>query len=111
MRSTPPLRRFRSSSVRSFAVAKKGINYKSTPDWEKAAMEFTGGRGVDQVVEVGGAGTLTRSFGAIRVGGKISLIRGLSGPATELNPGLILARRANVLTRRGWFSKTALTNW
>jgi NADPH:quinone reductase-like Zn-dependent oxidoreductase len=23
--------------------ANKGINYKSTPDWEKAAMEFTGG--------------------------------------------------------------------
>jgi NADPH:quinone reductase-like Zn-dependent oxidoreductase len=76
--------------------ANRGINYKSTPDWEKAAMEFTGGLGVDHVVEVGGAGTLTRSFGAIRVGGKISLIGGLSGPATELNPGLILARRANV---------------
>lgn len=76
--------------------AKHGINYKSTPAWEKAAMDFTGGRGVDQVVEVGGAGTLARSFGAIRVGGKISLIGGLSGPATELNPGLILARRANV---------------
>jgi NADPH:quinone reductase-like Zn-dependent oxidoreductase len=76
--------------------ANRGINYKSTPDWEKAAMEFTGGLGVDHVVEVGGAGTLTRSFGAIRVGGKISLIGGLSGPATELNPGLILARRANI---------------
>jgi len=90
-----------SSSDEKLARAKnlgadKGINYKSTPDWEKAAMEFTGGRGVDQVVEVGGAGTLARSFGAIRVGGKISMIGGLSGPATELNPGLILARRANV---------------
>jgi NADPH:quinone reductase-like Zn-dependent oxidoreductase len=76
--------------------ANSGINYKSTPEWEKAAMEFTGGLGVDHVVEVGGAGALARSFGAIRVGGKISLIGGLSGPATELNPGLILARRANV---------------
>jgi NADPH:quinone reductase-like Zn-dependent oxidoreductase len=37
-----------------------------------------------------------RSFGAIRVGGKISMIGGLSDPATELNPGLIFARRANV---------------
>jgi NADPH:quinone reductase-like Zn-dependent oxidoreductase len=74
----------------------RSINYKTTPDWEKAAMEFTGGRGVDHVVEVGGAGTLARSFAAIRVGGKISMIGGLSGPATELNPGLILARRANV---------------
>jgi NADPH:quinone reductase-like Zn-dependent oxidoreductase len=59
-------------------------------------MEFTGGRGVDHVVEVGGAGTLVKSFGAIRLGGKISMIGGLSGPATELNPGLIMARRANI---------------
>jgi NADPH:quinone reductase-like Zn-dependent oxidoreductase len=72
------------------------VNYKSTPDWDKAAVEFTGGRGVDHVVEVGGAGTLARSFGAIRVGGKISMIGGLSGAATELNPSLILAKRANV---------------
>jgi NADPH:quinone reductase-like Zn-dependent oxidoreductase len=72
------------------------INYKTTPDWEKAAVAFTGGRGVDQVVEVGGAGTLARSFGAIRIGGKISMIGGLSGAATELNPALILGRRANV---------------
>ena len=72
------------------------INYRTTPDWDKAAMEFTGGAGVDHVVEVGGAATLTRSFHAIRVGGKITLIGGLSGGATELNPGLIFSRRANV---------------
>jgi len=76
--------------------ANQGINYKTTPDWEKAALGLTGGRGVDHVVEVGGAATLARSFGAIRVGGKITMIGGLSGPATEINPGLIFARRANV---------------
>ena len=90
-----------SSSDEKLARAKMlgathGINYKTTPDWEKAAMEFTGGRGVDHVVEVGGAATLARSFGAIRVGGKVSIIGGLSGGATELNPGLIFSRRANV---------------
>jgi len=73
-----------------------GINYRTTPDWEKVAVDFTGGTGVDHVVEVGGAATLTRSFGAIRVGGKVTLIGGLSGGATELNPALIFARRANV---------------
>ena len=72
------------------------INYKATPDWEKSAMELTGGRGVDHVVEVGGAGTLAKSFGAIRVGGKISMIGGLSGAATELDPRLIMGRRANI---------------
>ena len=76
--------------------ADHGINYKTTPDWDKAAIDITGGRGVDQVVEVGGAGTFAKSFGAIRVGGKITMIGNLSGPATELNPGLIMARRANI---------------
>ncbi len=90
-----------SSSDDKLARAKRlgadhGINYKTTPDWDKAAMDITGGRGVDQVVEVGGAGTFAKSFGAIRVGGKITMIGNLSGPATELNPGLIMARRANI---------------
>jgi len=76
--------------------ANHSINYKTTPDWEKAALGLTAGRGVDHVVEVGGAATLARSFGAICVGGKITMIGGLSGPATEINPGLIFARRANV---------------
>jgi len=71
------------------------INYKATPDWDKAAIELTAGRGVDQVVEVGGAGTLAKSIGAIRPGGKVSMIGVLSG-AAELNPMLIMAKRANI---------------
>jgi NADPH:quinone reductase-like Zn-dependent oxidoreductase len=90
-----------SSSDEKLAKAKTlgashAINYKTTPDWEKSAMEFTQGRGVDHVVEVGGQGTLTRSFGALKIGGKISMIGNLSGAATELNPGLIMGRRANI---------------
>jgi NADPH:quinone reductase-like Zn-dependent oxidoreductase len=73
-----------------------GINYKTTADWDKAAIAFNNGRGVDQVLEVGGANTMTLSFGAIRVGGKVSIIGGLSGGARELNPGLIFSKRANV---------------
>jgi NADPH:quinone reductase-like Zn-dependent oxidoreductase len=73
-----------------------GINYKTTPEWDKAARDFTDGRGVDHVLEVGGVATLTRSFNAIRVGGKISIIGSVSGGATELNPGLIFSKRANV---------------
>jgi len=90
-----------SSSDEKLARAKAlgaafGINYKTTPEWDKAAVEFTGGRGVDHVLEVGGKDTLTRSFGAIRLGGKISIIGSVSGGATELNPGLIFLKRANV---------------
>jgi NADPH:quinone reductase-like Zn-dependent oxidoreductase len=76
--------------------AAHGINYKTTPEWDKAAVELNGGRGVDHVLEVGGKDTLTRSFGAIRVNGKVSIIGGLSGGAHELNPALIFTKRANV---------------
>jgi NADPH:quinone reductase-like Zn-dependent oxidoreductase len=66
--------------------ASDGINYKQTPEWDKRVRELTGQVGVDLVVEVGGAGTLPRSFRAVRAGGQISLIGILSGGAGEVNP-------------------------
>jgi len=72
--------------------ATHGINYKTTPAWDKAAVELTDGQGVDHVVEVGGAGTLERSLQAVRIGGRVSVIGVLTGPG-QINPTLILARR------------------
>jgi NADPH:quinone reductase-like Zn-dependent oxidoreductase len=62
------------------------INYTTIPDWEKRVWELTAKRGVDHVVEVGGAGTLTKSFPAARYGGRISLIGVLSGFEGGVNP-------------------------
>jgi NADPH:quinone reductase-like Zn-dependent oxidoreductase len=61
------------------------INYKSDPDWEKRVLELTGRRGVDLVVEVGGAGTLGKSLKAVRLGGHISLVGVLAGTG-DVNP-------------------------
>jgi len=58
-----------------------GLNYKTNPDWEKWALEMTGGEGVDLVVEVGGSGTLPRAIKAVRPGGTIAQIGVLSGAA------------------------------
>jgi NADPH:quinone reductase-like Zn-dependent oxidoreductase len=74
--------------------ATHGVNYKTTPEWDKAVVEASGG-GVDHVVEVGGPGTLAQSLRAIRIGGKITMIGVLSG-AAEINPMLIFSRRANL---------------
>lgn len=60
------------------------INYKDTPEWGKKAFELTGGRGVDEVVEIGGPGTLAQSIQACRVGGHISLIGVLTGVSGEV---------------------------
>jgi NADPH:quinone reductase-like Zn-dependent oxidoreductase len=66
------------------------INYKTTPDWEKEVLKLTNGRGVDHVVEVGGAGTFAKSLRAVRRGGAISLIGVLAGGGeTNLMPILM----------------------
>ncbi len=72
--------------------ADETINYKATPDWRKAVRELTGGGGVDLVVEVGGAGTLQSSIGAVRPSGTIALIGVLSGGAGELNLGPVVTQ-------------------
>ena len=59
------------------------INYKTTPKWGRKALELTGGRGVDEVIEVGGPDTLGQSINACRVGGHISLIGILTGFSGE----------------------------
>ena len=65
--------------------ADETINYRDTPDWDKAVLELTDGRGVDHVIEIGGTGTLARSVKAVRVGGHIALIGALD-MAGEFNP-------------------------
>ena len=61
------------------------INYRQTPDWATAARELTGGRGVDHVVEVGGADTFQQSIRACALGGSIAVIGVLSGFVKDLN--------------------------
>jgi NADPH:quinone reductase-like Zn-dependent oxidoreductase len=66
--------------------ASAGVNYVHIPDWHKEVLKLTGGRGVDCVVELGGAGTLERSFDSIAAGGKVALIGVMTGRAGNINP-------------------------
>jgi NADPH:quinone reductase-like Zn-dependent oxidoreductase len=70
------------------------VNYRTTPDWDRAVVELTDGLGVDHVVEVGGAGTLERSIAASRVAGQIALIGVLSGG--QINPTPIMRKSLTV---------------
>jgi NADPH:quinone reductase-like Zn-dependent oxidoreductase len=51
-----------------------GTELRDNPDWDRWALDQTGGEGVDLVVEVGGAGTLPRSLRAIRMGGTVAQV-------------------------------------
>ena len=66
--------------------AAEGVNYVQHPDWHKEVLRLTDGRGVDCVVEVGGVGTLERSFDAIAAGGKVALIGVMTGRSADINP-------------------------
>ncbi len=61
--------------------ADETINYRTREDWDKAVLELTGRRGVDHVIEVGGAGTLARSISSVRIAGHVAMIGALTGAA------------------------------
>ena len=72
------------------------INYRQHEDWGTRARDWTGGRGVDQVIEVGGPGTLVQSITAARIGGHISLIGVLTGLAGEVPTAALMAKQARL---------------
>lgn len=60
------------------------INYNEITQWGQRVRELTGGMGVDNVVEVGGPGTVNQSLTAVRRGGEVVLV----GFLTSENPGI-----------------------
>ncbi len=69
------------------------LNYQDLPEWGKQVRDFSGGEGVDHIVEVGGPETLPQSLRAIRPGGTISMIGVLSGSEMKAQLGLIVTRQ------------------
>jgi len=69
------------------------VNYIETPDWHEEVGRFTGGKGADCIVEIGGPGTLTNSIKSLAIGGHISLIgSSLSRSGVMLDPLLLGGR-------------------
>jgi NADPH:quinone reductase-like Zn-dependent oxidoreductase len=73
-----------------------GVNYRTSPDWGQKVRDWTGGRGVDHVIEVGGPATLPQSIAAVAIGGHIALIGVLTGVAGEIPTALLMARQARL---------------
>ena len=73
-----------------------GLNYRDNPEWDRWAVDQTGGEGVDLVVEVGGSGTLPRSLKAIRIGGTVAQVGVLAGAAEPAPIPLILHKMARI---------------
>jgi NADPH:quinone reductase-like Zn-dependent oxidoreductase len=61
------------------------IDYKADLAWGESARKWTGGRGADIVIEVGGPGTFDQSVAALRYGGTMSILGVLTGLRGEVN--------------------------
>ena len=74
--------------------AKHVVNYRAHPEWADEVLRLTSGKGVDHVLDVGGAGTIEQSIKATRHGGLISLIGYLSdNKATDIIPALLFGAK------------------
>lgn len=72
------------------------INYRTHADWGAKVRDWTGGLGVDHVIEVGGPGTLAQSIDAVRVGGHVSLIGVLTGFAGNVPTAVLMRKQARL---------------
>jgi NADPH:quinone reductase-like Zn-dependent oxidoreductase len=71
------------------------INYKKTPNWEKAVLDLTDGKGVDHVVDVVGGNNIDRSIDALASNGVISQIGVIDGLKGEIEISkLMLTKRS-----------------
>lgn len=72
-----------------------GVNYRTSPDWDRKVIELTRG-GADITVETGGAATLDASMRATRAGGVVGVLGALTGLKAEVTTALILMKRLHL---------------
>jgi NADPH:quinone reductase-like Zn-dependent oxidoreductase len=89
-----------SSAAKRARLAQMGaattIDYRQEPKWGDAVRAATGGRGVDVVVEVGGAGTFDESVKALRFGGTMSLLGILAGTTGPIDTYAIFQKNLRI---------------
>jgi NADPH:quinone reductase-like Zn-dependent oxidoreductase len=77
--------------------ARHGINRNTTPEWQHAVLELTGGRGADHILEMTGGNNVERSLQAAVQGGRISVIGLLDSDRLSLPILSLLASRASIV--------------
>ena len=75
------------------------VNYK-TQDFFKAAMDATGGKGVNLILDPIGAAYLTQNLNLLGTNGRLVNIGLLGGSTAELNLGTVLGKSLRILGTR-----------
>lgn len=80
--------------------ARDGINYRTEPEWSKAVLRLTQGRGADLVIDVVGKSTLEQSVASLADEGTLAIVGGITGYDGSLSSWGLLKKSA---TTRGIF--------
>jgi len=73
------------------------VNYKATPDWDKAVLEITGGRGADLVVETIGGTSFARSLNAVAMGGTVFTVGFIAGSQTSFDLFAVIGKGVRIV--------------
>lgn len=73
------------------------VNYRTTPDWDKAVLEITGGRGVDLVVETVGGPSFARSLNAVAMGGTVFTVGFIAGSETAFDLFAVIGKAVRIV--------------
>ena len=75
--------------------ADEAVNYRER-DWQAAVHEFTGGRGVDVVLDIVAGPYVQKNLDSLAKEGRLGIIAFLGGPVSELNLRVVLAKRLTI---------------
>jgi NADPH:quinone reductase-like Zn-dependent oxidoreductase len=73
------------------------VNYRTTPDWDRAVLDITGGRGVDLVVETVGGPSFARSLNAVAMGGTVFTVGFLAGTETAFDLFAVIGKAVRIV--------------
>jgi tumor protein p53-inducible protein 3 len=73
-----------------------GINYRDE-DFVQRIRAYTGGRGVDIILDIVGAEYLERNLSLLNLRGRLVLVATLGGSRAEINLGMLMGRRLRII--------------
>lgn len=74
------------------------VNYRDKPEWADEALRLTGGKGVDLVIDVAGAGTVEQSLKALKKEGTAIMVGFLTkSKAADIVPALVFGAKTRKL--------------
>jgi NADPH:quinone reductase-like Zn-dependent oxidoreductase len=73
------------------------VNRQETPEWSKALYKMTNKRGFDVVVDNVGTDTFMDSIRSTRIGGRLLVVGGTSGPFVEIDLRQIFFRHLSII--------------